>query len=242
MNNKFTKSKVISSLFWKLLESGGLQVAGLIVQAVLARLLAPDDFGTIAIVLVFINIAQVFVQSGLNTALIQKKEADDVDFSTVLYASFVIAVVFYLIIFFLAPVMARFYENMELVRLLRVLSLILFPGALNTVQNAFISRNMLFKKLFRISMVAVLISGIAGIIAAYMGMGIWALVIYYSLSQVSTSVIMWFKIEWRPVLQFSFERLKKLFSLGGKLLASSLVHTLYMDLRTLVIGRIPLLP
>lgn len=220
------------------MERGGLQVIGLIVQTVLARLLVPNDFGTIAIVLVFINIAQVFVQSGLNTALIQKKDADDIDFSTVLYASFIIATVFYLIIFVTAPGVANFYENMELVRLLRVLSLILFPGALNTVQNAFISRDMLFEKLFRISMVSVIISGIAGITAAYMGMGVWALVIYYFLNQVSITMIIWFTVEWRPILKFSFMRLKGLLSFGGKLLVSSLIHTLYMDLRTLIIGRI----
>lgn len=238
MDAKFTKSNIISSLFWKLLERGGVQVASLIVQIFLARLLLPDDFGTVALVLAFINIAQVFVESGLSSALIQKKDADKLDFSTVFYASLLIAIFFYFLIFITAPNIAEFYENQLLVRILRILALILFPGALNAVQNAFISRNMLFKKLFLISMVSVFISGVAGIVSAYSGLGLWAIVIYYLALQISSSLIMLFTLEWRPTLDFSFKRLQKLFSFGGKLLASSLLYNFYLNLRILVIGRI----
>ena len=215
-----------------------MQAVGLFVQIILARLLAPEDFGTIAIVLSFINIAQVFVQSGLNTSLIQKKAADKIDFSTVFYASLLIAAIFYLLIFFAAPTIATFYENPALVRILRTLSLILFPGDLSSVQQAFISRKMLFKKSFRISMVSSLISGVAGILAAFFGLGVWALVVYYLVSYISSTTIMIFTVKWRPSLVFSFKRLKSLFSFGGKLLISSLIHTLYMDLRTLIIGKL----
>lgn len=238
MSNKITKSTVISSLFWKFMEMGGMKGIGLIIQIVLARLLAPDDFGTIAIVLAFVNIAMVFVDSGLNNALIQKKDADKLDFSTVFYSSLAIAAFFYLLIYALAPVIANFYNDSYLVRIIRVLALILVPGALSSVQNAYISKNMLFKKLFKIKITAVLISGAMGIISAYLGMGVWALVAYNLGSQISTTLIMWFSVKWRPSLKFSFERFKSLFSFGGKLLLASLIHTLYVDLRTLVIGRI----
>lgn len=237
LKNIVTKPTVISSLAWKLMESSGMKAVGLIVQIVLARLLSPDDFGMIAIVLAFINIAQVFVQSGLGTALIQKKDSDSLDFSTIWFTSLVIAVFFYILIFFFSPMIAEFYGDNDLVKIIRVLSLVLFPGAINSIQNAFISKNMLFKKLFRINMVSVLVSSIIGIVTAYLGFGIWSLVIYYLSSSTISSVVMFFAIKWRPKFQFSFERLRSLFSFGGKLLASSLIHTFYVDLRTLVIGR-----
>lgn len=238
MNNVSNKAKVISSLLWKLMERGGMQGVQFIVQIVLARLLTPDEYGTIAIVLVFINLAQVFVQSGLNTALIQKKHADEVDFSSVLYISLLIALVLYSVIFLTAPNIAGFYGDPILTSVLRVLGLILFFGAFNSIQNAYISRNMMFKKLFYSSLGAVFLSGIAGIVAAYMGLGIWALVIQQLVNNTATTIIMWFTVKWRPKLVFSIERVKTLFAFGWKLLASSLIDVLNRELRTLIIGKI----
>ena len=237
LSKRISKSKIVSSLVWKLLERGGTQGIQLIIQIVLARLLLPEDFGTIAIVLVFINFARVFVDSGLNTALIQKKKADELDFSSVFYASLVIAVFLYIVIFFSAPFIAGYFEDSDLVQILRVLSLSLIIGAVNSIQDAFVSRNMMFKKLFYSSLGAVLVSGTIGIVAAYAGLGVWALVIQNILSQVTTTIILWFTIKWRPILKFSFERIKTLFSFGSKLLASSLLYTLYVDFRTLIIGK-----
>lgn len=219
------------------MEHGGTQGISLVVQVVLARLLTPGDFGTIAIILVFINLAQVFVQSGLNTALIQKKDADTLDFSSVLYASLVIAGILYILIFTTAPGIASFYDNQSLTRLLRVLALTLFPGAFNSVQNAYISKNMLFKRLFYSSLGSILISGTVGIVAAFAGLGVWALVIQNLVNQISVSIIMWFTVKWRPTLNFSFSRIKSLFSFGWKLLVSGLLNTLNTELRTLIISR-----
>ncbi len=238
MSKKVNKSKVLSSLFWKLMERGGTQGVQFLVQVVLARLLAPDEYGTIAIVLVFINLAQVFVQSGLNTALIQKKQADEVDFSSVFYVSLFISLVLYGLFFLTAPYIAGFYGDPILTSVLRVLGFILFFGAFNSIQNAYISRNMMFKKLFYSSLGAVVLSGIAGIVAAYMGLGIWALVIQQLVNQASTTIIMWFTVKWRPKLMFSFVRVKTLFAFGWKLLVSSLIDVFYKDLRTLIIGKI----
>lgn len=237
MNNKVTKSKVISSMFWKLMERGGTQGIQLIVQILLARMLLPEDFGTIAIVLVFINLARVFVDSGFNTALIQKKDADNLDFSSVFYISLIIAGILYIIIYFSAPFIAYFYDDTSLTLILRVLSLTLFPGAFNSIQNAYVSRKMMFKKLFYSSLGAVVVSGIAGIGAAYLGMGVWALVIQNLTNSITITIIMWFTVKWRPTLEFSFERVKSLFSYSWKLLTSSFIYTLYLDLRTLIIGR-----
>ena len=233
-----TKSRVMSSFIWKLMERGGTQGIQFLVQIILARLLAPEQFGTIALVMVFINLAQVFVQSGLNTALIQKKDADEVDFSSVFYLSMVIAGVLCVLIFLTSPLIAGFYDDQILTPVLRTLSLTLFFGAYNSIQNAYIARNLMFKKLFVSSLGAILFSGAIGIIAAYKGLGIWALVIQQLTNQILITAILMFVVSWKPSLIFSFGRAKALFSYGGRLLVSQLLHVLYMDLRTLIIGRV----
>ena len=236
--SQHTKSNILSSLFWKLMERGGTQGIQFIVQIILARLLAPEEFGTIAIVMVFINLAQVFVQSGFNTSLVQKKDADEDDFSSVFYMSLGIAGILYVIMYISAPYIASFYRDPILTPVLRVLSITLFAGAFNSIQNAFVSRNLLFKKLFKSSLGAMLISGTLGIIAAYKGLGIWALVIQQLVNQVAITIIMWFTVKWRPTLIISFSKVRKLFSFGWKLLASALLDTGYQELRTLIIGRL----
>lgn len=238
MQKKHSNSQILYSLFWKFMERGGTQGIQFIVQIVLARLLTPEQFGTIAIVMVFINLAQVFVQSGFNTALIQKKDADEVDFSSIFYLSIGLSAILYVIIYFSAPMVAIFYNEPDLTPVLRTISFTLFAGAFNSIQNAYVSRNLLFKKLFKSSLGAILISGIFGIIAAYQGLGIWALVIQQLINQFTVTIIMWFTVKWRPVYLFSFSKVKALFSFGGKLLISSLLNVLYMELRTLIIGRI----
>lgn len=236
--NQHVKSSVISSLFWKFMERGGTQGIQFIVQIVLARLLMPEEYGIIAIVNVFILLANVFVQSGLNTALIQKKDADETDFSSVFYISMIIAGILYVLLYFGSPIIASFYRNQQLVPVIRVLSLILFLGAVNSIQNAFVAKAMIFKKLFFSSLWAIVISGAAGIGLAYIGWGVWALVVQQLLNQLIITIILWFLVTWRPKLLFSIEKVKTLVSYGWRLLASSLLNTLYMDFRTLVIGRV----
>lgn len=230
------KPKILSSLLWKLLERAGTQGVQFLVQIFLARILAPEMFGSIAILMVFINLAQVFVQSGLSTALIQKKEVDGIDYSSVLIISLVLATAVYLLFYILAPLISDYYNDTSLSAMLRILALTLFSGAINSVQTAFISRNMLFKELFKRSIIAILISGSAGIAAGYAGLGIWALVIQQLTNQAAITVILWFTLDWRPTWEFSFIRVKSLFSFGYKLLLSSVIDALYRDLRTLIIG------
>lgn len=238
MSNKFNKNNVVSSLFWNMLERGGTQGVQLVVQIILARLLSPDAFGTIAIVLVFVNLAQVLVTRGFNTAIIQKKEIDNEELSSVFYLNLLISVCLYLLMFFSAPLVANFYSNPELAPLLRVLSLNLFPGTINSIQIAIVSRNLMFKKMFKSSLGATVISGLAGTISAYYGLGVWALVIQQLTNQSSVSLIMWFTVKWRPIAFFSISKVRDLFSFGWKMLSSSLIDILYQDLRTLIIGRI----
>lgn len=235
---KSVKKKVISSLFWKLLERGGTQGISFIVQLVLARLLLPADYGQIALVQIFILIATVLVQNGFSSALIQKKDADEADFSSIFYLNLFMASVLYTILFFVAPVISRFYEMPTLLLVLRVLSLTLFFGAFNSIQIAYLSRNMMFKKLFFSSLGAIMVSGTVGVTAAYLGWGVWALVAHQLTNQLMVTVVLWFTVKWRPKWLFSFEKVKVLFSYGWKLLLSSLISTLYTDLRSLFIGKI----
>jgi O-antigen/teichoic acid export membrane protein len=237
MNNEVNKSKILSSLFWKLMERGGTQGIQFIVQIVLARLLIPEDYGIIALVTIFIIIANVFVQSGFNTALIQKKDANEADFSSVFYLSLFVASLLYVILFFAAPIIAAFYDKPQLILVLRVLSVTLFFGAFNSIQNAVIARKMQFKKLFFSSLGAIVVSGTVGIVMAYAGFGVWALVAQQITNQLLITMILWFTVKWRPRLLFSFERVKGLFSYGWKLLVSALIDTLYMNLRSLIIGK-----
>lgn len=238
MEDLYSKTNVIKSLFWKFLERGGTQGIQFVVQIVLARILSPSEFGTLAIILVFIDVAQVFVQGGFNTALIQKKNVDNLDYSSVLYFSFFITVILYLIIFMFSPTIARFYEDEALIRTLRVTAIILFPAALNSIQNAFVSKNMLFQVLFRCSFGSTMVSGLIGIIMAYRGFGVWSLVFQQISFYILNSILLWLFVKWRPIFKFSFVRIKGLFSFGSKVLVSNLVYRLYMNLRTLIIGRV----
>lgn len=238
MNTKINKSVVISSLLWKLLERTGTQGVQFIVQILLARLLLPEEYGTISIVMVFILISNVFVQKGFNTSLVQKKDADEIDFSSVLYLSVFVALLCYICIYCLAPYIANFYKQPILASVLRVLAITLFIGAFNSVQNAYISKYMLFKKLFSSSLLAAVISGFVGIVAAYRGFGVWALVLQQLTNQFSVTVILWSSVKWRPQMVFSLSRIKGLFKYGYKLLISSLIDTLYKELNTLIIGRL----
>mgnify|MGYP001448924290 CR=1 FL=1 len=232
------KTSVLSSLFWKSLERGGVSGVQFIVQIILARLLFPEDYGIIALIVVFISISQTFVQSGLGTALIQKKEVTDEDYSSVFYLTLVVALVFYGILFLAAPFIAAFYNQPLITPVLRVLGLTLFFGAVNSIQNAVISRNFQFRKLFISSLGAVLLSGVVGTSMACAGYGVWALVGQQLTSIIALCAIMWLTVTWRPRLLFSPTRVKELFSFGWKLLLSGLLDVTYNNLSSLVIGRL----
>lgn len=227
----------IVSLFWRFLERGGNQLIALVVQIVMARLLAPEDFGTLAIVLVFINIANIVVGSGLATSLIQSTEVGKVDFSTVFWISFTLAVVMYTALFVTAPYLAEFYQNAQLIELLRVLGVMLFVGALNSVQYAINQRNLQFKKLFKVSMVAVVLSGTVGILAALSGFGIWALVLQQILSGVVQALVLLVFTKWHPSFCFSFKLAKKHLSFSLYLLGASLLDVFYWGFADLLVGK-----
>ena len=231
------KNKTISSLFWKLLEKGGRAVAELVVQIVLARLLAPEQFGALAIMLVFVNVGNVIVQSGLNTALVQSVQIDRDDYSTVYWISLAISVLLYIGVFFAAPLLAAFYGMDSIAWPLRALSLILIINAYNAVQVAIVQRELQFRKVFNATILSVIISGVGGVVAAVLDVGLWALVAQQLVYSVCNCLIMAAQVKWRPRFVFSPSRVRELFSYGWKLLVSGLLDQGYQSLSDLIIGK-----
>lgn len=229
--------RAASSFVFKLAESFGTQGIAFLVNILLARMLDPSDYGVLTMLAVFIAISQVFVQSGLNTALIQKKDVDETDLSSAFWVSLGVAAALYGVLFFSAPAIGAFYRMPELAPVLRALALVLFPGAFISVQNAVIAREMKFQKLMIASLLSTVISGFAGIGMAYSGFGYWALVTQQLCNQAGLAVILLLIVRWRPRALFSRTRVGGLIAFGWKLLVSSLLETGYNNLRSLVIGR-----
>lgn len=236
-STKSDKSKVLSSLVFKFLERCGYQGIAFIIQLVLARILDPSDYGVITILTVFIAVSQVFVQSGLNTALVQRKDTTEEDFTYVFWVSLIIAIFLYIILFISSPFIATFYKMPQLKFVLRVLSLILIPGAFNSIQNAKVQREMKFKQLLYCTIISAVVSGIVGISMACVGLGVWALVGQQLSNQIMICLSLMFFIKWHPKIKFNLERVKTFFSFGWKLLVSSLIDTIYQNLTNLVVGK-----
>ncbi len=238
MNSDNIVSNVVNNALWRFLERCGAQGVTFVVSIILARILDPKVYGTVALVTVFTTIMQVFVDSGMGNALIQKKNTDDLDFSTVFYFNIVVCLALYGIMFTAAPLIARFYEMPELTPVVRVLSLTLIISGVKNVQQAYVSRNMLFKRFFFSTLGGTVGAAVIGIWMAFRGYGIWALVAQNLFNLTLDTLILWMTVKWRPKLMFSFERLKGLFSFGWKLLVSALLDTAYRDLRQLIIGKL----
>lgn len=231
------KKTVLSNFLWRFAERCGAQGVAFIVSVVLARLLAPEVYGTIALVTVFTAILNVFVDSGLGSALVQKKDADDLDFSSVFYFNVAVCCLLYLGMFLAAPFIAEFYNRSELTPVIRVLSLTLVISGVKNVQQAYVSRTMQFKRFFFATLGGTVGAAGIGIAMAYCGFGVWALVIQQIFNATVDTVILWITVRWRPKRMFSWKRLKGLFSYGWKLLASALLDTVYGNLRQLIIGK-----
>lgn len=232
-----TRQKIFSNLIWRFLERTGAQLVAFIVAIVLARILTPEDYGTIALITVFTTILNVFVDSGLGSALVQKKDADNVDFSTVFYTNVIFCIILYAILFFVSPLIADFYKRQELTAVIRVLGITILISGVKNIQQSYVSKTLQFKKFFFATLVGTVIAAIVGVWMAYHGFGVWALVAQQITNLSIDTILLWITVKWRPVFAFSFERLKGLFSFGWKLLVSALIDTTYNNLRQLIIGK-----
>lgn len=230
------KSRTVSSLIWKFLERAGNQLVLLLVQIVMARLLSPQDFGFLAIMLVFVNLGNVFVQSGLGAALVQNPDVGETDCATVFWISFGMSLVITAGIFFCAPMIAHAYGASELVWPLRVLSLMMILNAYNSVQVAIVQRALQFKRVFVATTWSVIASAVLGISSAVAGAGIWALVVQQVSYQAVNCLSLYFQTRWVPSLVFSKKRAVILYRFGWKILACNVLNTGYLSLYDLVIG------
>lgn len=231
-------NRILSNVAWRFAEQISSYSVTFIVSIIIARILAPEDYGSIAIIMVFITLANIFVQNGFSAALIQKKNADNLDFSSIFYFILAFSTVLYAILFVISPYVALYYNSEVLCPALRVLGLRLIIGTVNTVQQAVIAKKMIFRKNFFSTLCGNVVSGILGLIAAYAGLGLWALIIQNLSHLIVTTSILWYTVKWRPILAFSWRRLKGLLDFGWKLMASALAGAIYDDLRTLIIGKV----
>lgn len=232
------KQKVIKGLFWRFAEKCGAQSVNFIVSIILARLLLPSDYGTIALITVFINVSYTFISGGFGVALIQKKDVDEVDLATVFFFNTVVSFVCYFALYVTAPLIAGFYEIPILTKVIRVLALTLILGGISGVQGSIVVKYMQFKQSFWATSIGAAISAVVGVFMAYRGYGVWALVGQQFTNQLFNTLILWYIVPWRPTLQFSFIKLKGLFQYGWKILLTGLVDTMYNNLYTLVIGKV----
>ena len=235
---RYSKEIVFSNLIWRFAERMGAQLVSFVVSVVLARLLMPEVYGKIVLTNVFIMILQVFVDSGFGNALIQKKDADELDFSSVFYINLGFCIVLYTMLFLAAPLIAGVYADPEMTWVIRVLGLTVIISGVKNIQQAYVSRKMMFRKFFFATLGGTVVSGIAGIILAYNGAGVWAVVIQQLSNAFIDTCILWVTVRWRPSEGFSFDRIKQLYSYGWKLLLSSLIDVTYNNLRSLIIGRV----
>lgn len=234
---KGEKKQVLSGFLWKLAERISSQGVTLLVSIILARILLPEEYGLIAMVQVFIIVANVFVVSGFSTALIQKKDADNLDFTTITYISLIFSIILYIFIYIFSPFLADFYNEPQLVKITRVYSVSLLFSSYNSVQQAWVSRHMVFKKFFYSTLSGAAISGVIGIVLAYRGYGVWALIYQALVNLVVNICVLQFVIKWRPSFSFSYERAKPLIKYGWKILSADLVGQIYNQLRQLLIGK-----
>ena len=230
------RSKVISNLIWRFAERFGAQLMTFAVTIVLARLLDPALHGTIVEVTAVTTILMVFVDAGMGNALIQKKDPDDLDFSSVFYFNLVFCLILYLLLFLAAPLIARIYREPELVPIVRVLGLTVIVAGVKNVQQAYVSKTLQFKRFFFATLGGTLFSAVLGITLAYRGFGVWALVAQQLSNVTVNTAILWFTVGWRPKRMFSFARLRGLLAYGWKLLAAQLLDTVYLKLYPLIIG------
>lgn len=232
------KKDTTKGVFWSLIERFGTQGVQFLVMLVMARLLSPNDYGVVGLLVVFVSIAQAFVDGGFSQALIRKKDRTEIDNSTVFYFNIVVSVVIYLIFYLFAPYVSVFYNMPTLTPFMRVICLSIIINAFGVVQRALFNANIDFKAQAKASLIAIVISGAIGILLALRGFGPWALVWQQLSNLIVNTLFLWIYSEWRPLLAYSWKSFNELFSFGSKLLATSLLNAIYNNIQTIVIGKL----
>lgn len=233
---KNIKSKTLSGLLWQFLQKITSQLFSFVVTVILARLLTPDDYGVVALACMFNVLVGIFISGSMDSALIQKKDADELDYNTIFYSSLFMSFVIYAVVYVGSPYFATFYHNEQICPIMRVLALTMPIGALGMVQNAIISRQMEFKKFFGASLIGQIVAALIGIVMAYEGFGPWALVAQQMVASVTNTLVMFCIVRWYPKLMFSWNRFRILFNFAWKKTVAGFIGTLCEQLKGYLIG------
>lgn len=236
MGEEIGKKSTLLGVIWKFSERICAQMVSLMVAVILARILTPDDYSVVGIVTVFFTFCNIFISGGLNSALIQKKNTDVLDFSSVLWASIGVSAILYVIMFFLSPYIAKIYGKPILTEIIRVMAITFFINAIKSVLCAYISRSLQFKKFFFATLGGTVISAIIGIIMALNGFGAWSLVAQQMSNCFIDTVILWIITKVKFVCKISFKRVKVLFSYGWKIFAGSALTVFYDNVKPMIVG------
>lgn len=234
---KSLKEKTVKGISWSLVDKIGVQGIKFVVGIVLARILTPEDFGLVGIIIVFFTIAEVFIQSGFGEAYIQKKNVSNADANTVFYTNLIISIFLYVILWFSAPIIAQFYKETQLLELTRVMALVIIINAFNIIQESQLKRDLNFKRRAFAAGIAIFVSGTAAIYFALQGLGIWSLVILQMGNRLILTVALWISSTWKPKLQFSKQSFREMFSFGVWVLGSGIIRTTFNNIYVLVIGK-----
>ena len=232
------KDKALKGSIWGAMERFWVHGVQFLVMLVVARILSPKDYGLVGMLGILIIVSQTLVDSGFGQALIRKKDRDDVDCSTIFFFNIVLGVFFYLILYFIAPMVASFYEQPLLQPILRVFGLVIILNSFTIVQGALLTANLQFKKMSMAPMAASITSGIAAIVMAVRGWGVWTLVYQQIIYGIVNLCVLWFYSPWRPQWVYSWKSFREMFAFGANLMISGLIDTIYRNLYTLVIGKI----
>lgn len=231
------KRQAFVGVGWSAIERFSVQGVGFIVQIVLARLLTPADYGIVGMIAIFLQVSQVFIDSGFGNALIQKKECTEKDFSTVFFFNLLISVILYIALFLFSPAIAAFYNESILIPVTRFLALTLIFNALGIVQKTILVKTIDFKRQSYVSLTSAVVSGIIGIYLAYKGYGVWALCWQQLINSALSSLLYWLIVRWFPKYFIDAGSFRSLFGFGSKLLVSSIISVVYRNLYTIVIGK-----
>lgn len=231
------KNKTVKGTVWSSLERFSVQGIQFIVMVLMARILTPADYGLVGMLAIFIAVSQSLIDSGFSQALIRKQDRSEIDNSTVFYFNIGVGIILYFILFFSAPLIARFYEEPQLIPITRVVGLSLVFNSLAVVQRAILTINLDFKTQAKASFIGVLISGIVGITMAHTGFGVWAIVWQQIVNLSVITILLWILSSWKPIWVYSWKSFRELFSFGSKLLASGLLDTIFRNLYLIVIGK-----
>ena len=236
MDQQSLKTKTVSGLFWVFCQKGVGQLISFGISVVLARLLMPEEFGVVALAGMFNVLLGLFIDCGMGTALIQKKDADDLDLNTMFWAQTAFSIIVYIVLFTLAPFFAKIFDTPQLTSVIRVSSILMPIGTLGGIQGVVVTRKMDFKVYFYRTLIASVLSGIIGIYLAYSGWGVWALVTQQLSSSIISMITVFSQVRWLPSFKFSYDRFKALFSVGIKFMTSSLIGTAFYQLRGYMVG------